>query len=67
MLDKIFKAYDIRGVVPDELNADIAKRVGAAFASWSKTERVVVARDMREAGWTSRGRLSKGSPPPVPT
>ena len=34
-LDRIFKAYDVRGVVPDELDDDIARRIGAAFAEWS--------------------------------
>ena len=34
-LDRIFKAYDVRGVVPDELDEDIARRIGAAFAEWS--------------------------------
>ena len=33
-LDRIFKAYDVRGIVPDELDADIARRAGAAFAEW---------------------------------
>ena len=34
-LDRIFKAYDVRGVVPDELDEDVARRIGAAFAEWS--------------------------------
>src|SRR5262244_2575751 len=29
---KIFKAYDIRGIVPDELDEDVAERIGGAFA-----------------------------------
>ena len=33
---KIFKAYDIRGVVPEELNEQIAERVGKAFLSTSE-------------------------------
>ena len=32
-LSAIFKAYDIRGVVPDQLDEDIARRVGAAFSA----------------------------------
>jgi phosphomannomutase len=44
----IFKAYDIRGKVGTELTADVAKRVGKAFADWLPTEGVVaVGRDMR--------------------
>src|SRR4051812_1087649 len=49
-LDVIFKAYDIRGTVPDQLDADTARRIGAAFARFSGAERIVVARDMRESG-----------------
>ena len=35
-LDRIFKAYDVRGVVPDDLDEGIARRIGAAFAEWSR-------------------------------
>src|SRR4051812_49059021 len=49
-LDVIFKAYDIRGTVPDQLDADTARRIGAAFARFSGAERIVIARDMRESG-----------------
>ena len=46
-LSRIFKAYDVRGTVPDQLNADVARRVGAAFASWSGAEEILVGRDAR--------------------
>jgi phosphomannomutase len=46
-LDRIFKAYDIRGVVPGELDADLARRIGAAFASWSEAGSIVLGRDCR--------------------
>ena len=49
-LDSIFKAYDIRGVVPDELDADVARAVGAAFARFTGAPRVLVGRDMRPSG-----------------
>ncbi|MEY3880057.1 MAG: hypothetical protein RIQ94_852 [Pseudomonadota bacterium] len=42
-----FKAYDIRGRIPDELNADIAYRIGRAFAENIKPKRVIVGRDIR--------------------
>ncbi|HSG61253.1 MAG TPA: phosphomannomutase/phosphoglucomutase [Pseudomonadales bacterium] len=42
-----FKAYDLRALVPDQLNADIAYRVGLAFAQWGGLKRVVVGRDIR--------------------
>ncbi|MBV8237116.1 MAG: phosphomannomutase/phosphoglucomutase [Acidimicrobiia bacterium] len=53
-LDRIFKAYDIRGVVPDELDAETARSVGRAFAVFTGAERVLVAWDMR----TSSAELS---------
>jgi len=46
-LSRIFKAYDVRGVYPDDLNEEIAERIGAAFAAFVKAPRAVVARDMR--------------------
>nr|WP_221192132.1 phosphomannomutase [Microbulbifer rhizosphaerae] len=42
-----FKAYDLRGRVPDELNTDIAYRVGRAFAQFLGARRVVVGHDIR--------------------
>lgn len=42
-----FKAYDIRGRIPDELNEDIAWRIGRAYAEYLKPQRVVVGRDVR--------------------
>jgi phosphomannomutase / phosphoglucomutase len=44
---KCFKAYDIRGRVPDELNDDIAYRIGRAFAQILGPREVVVGRDVR--------------------
>ncbi|MFI7698133.1 phosphomannomutase/phosphoglucomutase [Nonomuraea sp. NPDC049480] len=48
-LAKIFKAYDVRGVVPDELDEPTAEAVGAAFVEMTGAESVVVAHDMRES------------------
>ncbi len=42
-----FKAYDIRGRLPDELNEDIAYRIGRAYAQHISPQRVVIGRDMR--------------------
>jgi phosphomannomutase len=50
MLDSIFKAYDIRGVVPDQLDAELARAVGAAFARFTGAPRILVGRDMRRSG-----------------
>ncbi|MGH2740181.1 MAG: phosphomannomutase/phosphoglucomutase [Actinomycetota bacterium] len=46
-LERIFKAYDIRGIYPDELTEAIARDVGAAFAGFAESDRVVVGRDCR--------------------
>jgi phosphomannomutase len=46
-LTPLFKAYDVRGVVPDQLDEDVAQAVGAAFARVTGARRVVVGRDMR--------------------
>ncbi|MGH8156494.1 MAG: phosphomannomutase [Rhodanobacter sp.] len=44
---KCFKAYDIRGRVPDDLNEDIAYRIGRAYAEILKPRDVVVGYDVR--------------------
>ena len=46
----IFKAYDIRGVYPTDLNENIAYLVGRAFVTFLGANRVVVGRDMRLSG-----------------
>ncbi|MDR8408465.1 phosphomannomutase/phosphoglucomutase [Nonomuraea sp. 3-1Str] len=48
-LAKIFKAYDVRGVVPDELDEPAAEAVGAAFAEVTGAGSAVVAHDMRDS------------------
>jgi phosphomannomutase len=68
VLPQIVKAYDIRGTVPDQLNADVAHALGVGFAVFVKStggDRVVVARDMRPSGPKlcdafSRGLLEHG-------
>jgi phosphomannomutase len=44
-----FKAYDIRGRIPDELNADIAYRLGLAYADRFKPKRVALGHDVRKS------------------
>jgi phosphomannomutase len=48
-LSRIVKAYDIRGVVPDELNESLARDFGAAFVRVVGASSVVTAYDMRES------------------
>ena len=42
-----FKAYDVRGRVPDELDEDLSYRIGRAYAAFLNPGRVVVGRDVR--------------------
>jgi phosphomannomutase len=44
-----FKAYDIRGRIPDELNPDIAYRLGLAYADRFKPRRVALGHDVRKS------------------
>lgn len=46
----IFKAYDIRGTVPDQLDADLAYKVGRALVLFLQPEHVAVGHDMRVSG-----------------
>jgi phosphomannomutase len=46
-LEPIFKAYDVRGVYPEQFDEDAAYRIGRAFASWAKAEQIVLGRDCR--------------------
>jgi phosphomannomutase len=43
----IFKAYDVRGTYPDQVNEDAARAIGAAFIAYLGAKRVAVGRDMR--------------------
>lgn len=49
-VQEIFKAYDIRGIVPDQLDAEAAEQVGRAFAAEVKPKKAVVGRDVRLTG-----------------
>ena len=46
----IFKAYDIRGTYPDQLDERVAQAVGSAFGTFVNAPRIVMARDMRASG-----------------
>lgn len=62
MTDEIscFKAYDVRGRVPDQLNADIAYRIGRAYAEFLKPKQVVVGYDIRLSSRELCAALSRG-------
>jgi phosphomannomutase len=64
--EKIFKAYDVRGIVPDELDEDVAESVGAAFVRLTGAPSVVTVHDMRTSSRPlaeafARGAASQGA------
>ena len=60
-LDKIFKAYDIRGVVPDELDESVAEQVGAAFVRLTNAKSIVTLHDMRASSAPLAEALGRGA------
>jgi phosphomannomutase len=56
----IFKAYDIRGVVPTELDAALAKKIGNAFARLLEAKTLVVGQDMRTHSSELADAVSRG-------
>ncbi len=55
-----FKAYDIRGKVPGELNAELAYKISRAFAKYLNAKSVVIGRDIRKSSPEIFTALSKG-------
>jgi len=60
-LADIFKAYDIRGTVPDQLNTDQCWAIGAAMARFTGGPRLLLARDMRESGVALSQAFAEGA------
>ncbi|TDD61510.1 phosphomannomutase/phosphoglucomutase [Kribbella antibiotica] len=65
-LTSLIKAYDIRGTVPDQLDAELTFQIGAAFAHLTGAELITVGQDMREsspelAAAFAAGANSRGS------
>ncbi len=60
MLEKIFKAYDIRGIYPQEINEEIVYKIGRAFVEFLKAKKIVIGRDIRESSPTLFEELKKG-------
>jgi phosphomannomutase len=62
--DAIFKAYDVRGTVPDQFDSFMARSIGASFARFALSnggaQRVLVARDMRVSGIELSAAFAEG-------
>jgi phosphomannomutase len=57
---RCFKAYDVRGRVPDQLNEDIARRIGRAYADVVKPRQVVVGHDIRLSSPAIKAAVTRG-------
>jgi phosphomannomutase len=55
-----FKAYDVRGRVPDQLDEDVARRIGRAFAEVVAPKKVVVGQDIRLSSEAIKSALVSG-------
>ena len=55
-----FKAYDIRGQIPNQINEDICYRIGNATAEFLNADRIVVGRDMRLTSDKFAGAVTEG-------
>jgi phosphomannomutase len=65
VLDRIVKAYDVRGTTPNQMNEDVAYALGVGFAQFTDASTVLVARDMRLTGEGladafAQGAMSRG-------
>src|SRR5580698_3304476 len=49
-MDQVFKAYDVRGTVPDQLDAGMRRAIGRAMARFAGAPEILMARDMRASG-----------------
>jgi phosphomannomutase len=56
----IVKAYDVRGVVPDQLDTEVARLFGAAFAEFAGAPAIVIAYDMRPSSPELAGAFAEG-------
>jgi phosphomannomutase len=61
-MDKLvsFKAYDIRGKVPSELNSEMAYKIGIAYSKLINAKKIIIGHDVRKSSGEISGALTKG-------
>jgi phosphomannomutase len=59
-LDRIFKAYDVRGVVPDDLDDDLVRAIGGAYAQITDDRPILIGRDCRLSSPDLAAALAEG-------
>ncbi|HEX2195364.1 MAG TPA: phosphomannomutase/phosphoglucomutase [Actinomycetota bacterium] len=57
----IFKAYDVRGTYPEQLDEAVAQRIGSAFAAFVDGDRIVLGRDMRVSSPSLAAAFAEGA------
>ena len=57
----IFKAYDVRGIVPDQMDAELARATGNAFVAVTGAEAIVVGHDMRPSSPELAAAFAEGA------
>jgi phosphomannomutase len=60
-LSAVFKAYDIRGIVPDQIDPQLCRAIGQAVARFARAPRLLVARDMRPSGEGLSAAFAEGA------
>lgn len=60
MQEKIFKAYDIRGIYPTDINKEVAYNIGRALVQYAGAKKIAVGHDMRESSLELEEGLIKG-------
>ena len=60
-LDQVFKAYDVRGVYPDQLDEELAERVGRAFVALTGAATLAIGQDMRPSSKPMADALAAGA------
>jgi phosphomannomutase len=60
-LAAVFKAYDVRGTVPDQIDEELARRTGRAFVEVTEAPAVVVGHDMRPSSPALAGAFAEGA------
>ena len=59
--EKIFKAYDVRGIYPTEIQEEVTRQIGRAFVSYLNAKRIAVGRDMRLSSPSLSAAFIKGA------
>ena len=60
-LDQVFKAYDVRGLYPSQLDEDLARRIGSAFIELTGAGSLAIGQDMRPSSGPMAAALSDGA------